>query len=252
MKLNSRELKDFFVGMLLGDGNIHNGAFSTKQISKDLIEFKYNIIKSHIPNCKIKIVEYDSYIDKNGTNHQKYWYLYVSPCEYFKKLYKEFYPNNIKIVPLKYTRGLSDLGYAMWYADNGTTILVQYNETSGSARSRRVQFCTDNFTENEVRNLLIPMISARFGSCKAIKRKEDIYRIEIDNNSNYDSQKFIQAIHLYFYNNFPSMLYKMDLGYRNDSLENRKYVSPEYNELYLKISAHSQFVDRIKNKLAMI
>ena len=140
---------------------------------------------------------------------------------------------------------MSPIGYAMWYADDGTTVLVQYNELTKSARSRRVQFCTDNFTENEVKNLLLPMVSKQFGSCSVRKRKEGIFRIEIDSNLNYDSQKFLQTIHEYFYNNFPSLIYKMDLGYRNEALERRTYVSEAYHKLYLKISAHNLFKDRL-------
>jgi hypothetical protein len=245
MNLSSRELKDFFVGMLLGDANIHNGAFSTRQISKDLIYFKYNIIKSYIPNCKIKITEQEAYIDKNNVNHQKCWYLYMSPCEYLKKLEKEFYPKGTKIVPVKYTRGLSPLGYAMWYADDGTTILVQYNQKTGSSKTRRVQLCTDNFQVNEVTDLLMPMIQREIGACSIVKRKPHQIRLQING---FDSQKFIQIIHDYFYKYFPSLLYKMDLGYRNESLENRVYVSKEYHELYLKISAHDLFLDRLVNR----
>ena len=36
---------------------------------------------------------------------------------------------------------LTPIGFAMWYADDGTTILVGKNQTTSSARSRRVQFC---------------------------------------------------------------------------------------------------------------
>lgn len=245
MKLNSRELKDFFVGCLLGDGCIHNGGFNVKQISKDLIEFKANIIKSHIPNCKLKITEYDEYTDKNGVCHQKYWDLRVSPNEYTKKLSKEFYTNNrIKIIPKKYIRRLSPIGLAMWFADDGTSILVQYNPLTGSSKNRRVQLCTDNFNPNEVK--LLKNIFEKYGfNCSIVKRKESQVRLQINS---FSSQKFLQIIYEYFYKYFPSLLYKMDLGYRNQSLENRTYVSEEYYKLYLKISAHSLFKDRLKDR----
>jgi hypothetical protein len=44
------------------------------------------------------------------------------------------------------------------------------------------------------------------------------------------------------------LLYKIDLGYRNESLLNRSYVSERYYNTYLKISAHPEFKDRLKNR----
>lgn len=243
MKLSSRELKDFFIGCLLGDAGIHNGAFHTKQISKDLIYFKYNLIRENFPEAKVKVIEYDSYIDKNGVKHQKYWQLYMSPNEYIKKLEKEFYPENKKIVPEKYLRGLSLLAYAIWYADDGTTILVQKNPLTGSAKTRRVQFCTDSFSTEEVSKLQT-MISNQFGKTSLVKRKENVFRIQVNGK---DSQNFIISISQFFYNYFPSLLYKMDLGYRGKTLDS-KFVSQEYKELYFKISAHSDFIDRMQNR----
>lgn len=242
MKLTSRELKDFFVGCLLGDAGIHNGAFHTKQISKDLIYFKYDIIKTNFPEAKVKITEYEAYMDKNGTNHQKYWNLYISPNEYIKKLEKEFYVNKIKVVPNKYLRDMSLLAYAIWYADDGTTILVQKNPITGGSKTRRVQLCTDSFTFEEVIKLQ-KMIEEKFGNTSLIKRKESIYRIQINNNS----QQFILSISDFFYNYFPSLLYKMDMGYRGSTL-NSKWVDPKYKELYFKISTHNEFVDRMANR----
>lgn len=245
MKLNSRELKDFFVGCLLGDGNIHNGTFGVKQISKDLIDFKADIIKSHLPGAIIKIYEYESYVDKNGVKHQKYWDLRVSKSEYIKKLFTEFYPHGKKIIPEKYIRKLSLIGLAIWYADDGTTILVQYNRLTGSAKCRRVQLCTDNFSVNEV--CLIKNIFEKYDfDCSIVKRKEHQVRLQVNG---FSSQRFIQTISDYFYKYFPSLLYKMDLGYRNKSLENRNYVSEDYHKLYLKISAHTLFVDRLANRV---
>lgn len=244
LKLSSRELKDFFVGTLLGDSYLHNGSFNCKQISKDLIEFKEDIIKRHLPNCKTKIIKKDAYIDKNGVLHQISYILYVSPHEYLRKLEQEFYPNGKKIIPNKYIRDLSKLGYAMWYADDGTTILVGFNNTTKSARSRRVQFCTDCYSIEEVNNLM-QIITNQYGETTIIKRKENSYRLQIQT---YNSQNFLIDISEYFYKYFPSLLYKIDLGYRNESLLNRRYVSEKYHQEYLRISTHPLFIDRLVNR----
>lgn len=244
MKLTSRELKDFFVGNLLGDACLHNGSFTVKQINKDLIEFKAKVIKENLPNAKVKIREHEGYTDKNGTNHQKCWELYVSPMEYLKKLQVEFYPEGMKIIPKKYLRSLSNLGYAIWYADDGTTILVGKNESTGSSKSRRVQFCTDNFPVSDTKNMA-SVLESDFGNIKIIERKSHQWRLQINGTN---AQDFILAVYEYFEKYFPSLLYKMDLGYRNKSLLNRRYVKEQYHNLYIKMSAHKDFIDRMKDR----
>lgn len=245
MKLNSRELKDFFVGCLLGDGNLHNGAFSTAQVNKDLIEFKSKIIKDNLPNVKMKVREHQERIDKNGVRHQKHYSIYVSPNEYFKKLQSEFYPFGKKIVPVKYAkRGLTNLGYAVWYADDGTTIHVKYDENTGSSVNRRVQFCTDNFALQDIK-LLSDMLTNRFGNISLVKRKENIFRIQINQTKLKCAQNFINTIAPIFYTYFPSLLYKMDLGYRGEVLCNDNIVTKEYYNTFINISSHSQFIDRL-------
>lgn len=52
--------------------------------------------------------------------------------------------------------------------------------------------------------------------------------------------------------NFPSLLYKLDLGYRDKSLDKKRYVTEEYKNCFLRISAHPQFIDRVKERLNQI
>lgn len=245
MKINHSKLKSFFIGTLLGDSYIHNGRFECKQISKDLIEFKARFIKQYLPDANVVIKEHSAYVDKNGVNHQKYYVLEVLKSRYIRKLEKIFYPNGVKIYPKNAVLKLDSLGFAMWYADDGTSVLVQYNSTTKSARSRRVQLCTDNFTLDE--NIKIKEDLEKLGyNIKIVNRnRNNQYRIQI--NTPY--QDFICSISNYFYIHFPSLLYKIDLGYRDIALLNRKYVSEDYYKCYLKISAHPSFIDRIKDRM---
>lgn len=246
MKLNGKELKSFFYGTLLGDSYLYHGTFCCKQITKSLIYFKGRIIQKYFPYCGLRIKEYDGYTDKNGVNHQKYYQLTTTRTEYFKKLQNKFYPNGKKIVTKDMIQSLTPIGYAMWYADDGTTVLVTPNQNG--AKSRRIQFCTDGFTKEE--NLLIKKEwESIFDKITVIdrKRKEQV-RLQI---SPRDGQKLFNEIYPYFLY-FPEMLYKLDLGYRYSSLENRRYVSKEYQDLFLKISAHPSFIDRIAIKTGMI
>jgi hypothetical protein len=113
MKLNHSKLKSFFYGTLLGDSYIHNGVFYCKQISKDLINIKYRLLKKHLPNAKVKLTEHEEFIDKNGVHHQKCYCISVSKCLYVKKLEKIFYPNGKKIYPDHAILKLDNFGFAM-------------------------------------------------------------------------------------------------------------------------------------------
>ena len=237
-KLNHSELKSFFIGTLLGDAYIHNGVFCCKQISKDLVEFKKQIIDSYLPKVKTRIIEHPAFIDKNGVNHQKCYELYVHRHRYISKLEKIFYPNGKKIYPKHYIKKLTPLGFAMWYADDGTTIIVQ------KGKNRRVQLCTDNFTREEHEQMKQDLQDLGY-NIKIIDRAR---RNQVRLQFNVPYQKFICSISEYFYKYFPSLLYKMDLGYRGESL-NSQYVSEEYKECYLKISAHPEFKDRLSDDI---
>lgn len=243
MKINATELRSFFYGTLLGDSYIHCNTFYCKQISKDLIFFKKKIIEENLPDAKVRVVEHDPYIDKNGVNHQKYYILSASKSEYIKKLSKLFYVNGKKVLPRVLDK-LTPLGYAMWYADDGTTILVQYNSTTGSSKSRRVQFCTDSFSEDD--HVYLKEHFEALGHKVLIVRRNNLFRLQLNA---IGVQQFFLSIGEYFYNYFPSLLYKMDLGYRNESLKKRKYVSEDYENFYLKISAHPIFKDRLKDRM---
>ena len=72
------------------------------------------------------------------------------------------------------------------------------------------------------------------------------YRVTLKDLKNV--QELFCHLGEYFYNYFPSLLYKLDLGYRTSSLLNRTYVIEEYNSFYSKISAHPSFCDRMKRK----
>lgn len=241
------KLESFFIGTLLGDSYIHNGVFYCKQISEDLINFKAKFIQDNLEDAKVKISLYEEYTDKNGTHHQKSWVLSVNHPK-VKELYKVFYKDGIKIYPKGAISKLDPLGFALWYADDGTTILVQVNEQTQSAKNRRVQICTDNFTSEEHQQIKRELEKLGY-TIKLIDRKRrGQLRTQINGLS---SQKFICMLEKSFLN-FPSLLYKLDLGYRNKSLNKRTYVLEEYKDCFLRVSAHPQFFDRVKDKLSKI
>lgn len=241
------KLESFFIGTLLGDSYIHNNVFSCKQISKDLVDFKANFIRENLEDAKIRVLEHEEYVDKNGVNHQKFWILELKHPK-IKELYNLFYLNNKKIYPEGSILKLDSLGFALWYADDGTTVLVQINPETGAARSRRVQICTDNFTPEEHQMIKKELESLGYNIKLVDRKRKDQLRTQINGIS---QQKFICMLEESFMN-FPSLLYKLDLGYRNESLNKKRYVSDEYKNCFIRVSAHPQFRDRIKEKLAQI
>lgn len=170
-------------------------------------------------DAKVKISMYEEHTDKNGTHHQKYWLLSVNHPK-IKDLYEIFYKDGIKIYPTGAISKLDSLGFALWYADDGTTILVQINKQTKSAKNRRVQICTDSFTYEE--HLQIKKELEKLGyTIKIVDRKRrGQVRTQINGKS---AQKFICMLEESFIN-FPSLLYKLDLGYRDKSLDKRTYV----------------------------
>lgn len=213
------KLESFFIGTLLGDSYIHNGVFYCKQTSKDLIYFKAKFIEDNLKDANVKISEYDDYTDKHGVHHKKYWVLSVNHPK-IKELYKLFYSNDKKVYPKGSIKKLDALGFALWYADDGTTILVQINKEINAARARRVQICTDNFTQEE--HMLIKSELEELGyEIKLLDRKRN-GQLRTQFNGNY--QSFICMLEEPFMN-FPSLLYKLDLGYRGKSLNKKRYVS---------------------------
>ena len=244
MKLNHTELMGFMYGCMLGDSSIHYGTYECKQINKDLIMFKYNIIKKYIPSCNAKVYHKDEYIDKNGVHHNEVWILRTSAHEFFKKLERKFYVNGKRIVPKDVLEKLTPLGYAIWFADDGTTVQVGYNETTHSCRSRRVELCTDRYTKEEC-EFISNFLNNKFETTIIDRKRKGQFRVRFKTLS---AQYFLLMIEEYFYKYFPSLLYKMDMGYRNESLKNRMYVIEEYESLYLKIKTHSSFIDRLSKK----
>lgn len=243
VKLNHNQVESFMTGNLLGDGNLHNGAFITGQINKDLVMFKEKIFNQYygFSNSKVTFVPKNV---KDGITRQDTWRLYISPNNSFKKLEKKFYGEEGRVCPEKMLNNLCPLGLAIWYADDGTTIQVGYNERTGSSSRRRVQICTDSYTLEEV-EMIIDYFEREYGRTSRVDRGNSTYRIQINNLS---AQKFLEDISPYFIQYFPSLLYKLDMGYRGESLDNELYVTKEYKELFLKISSHEEFIDRLSEK----
>lgn len=246
--LVSSQFKSFIYGTLLGDSTIHrNGKeFSTSTISRDLLIHKYKVIKKNLPDARFVLKEYDEKFDGKW-NHQKLFKLRVKH-PYFYNIFELFESNTISDKILK---ALKPNGIAVWYADDGTTSLIGIKNQK-KVRSRRVELCTDRYDIESIHRLVAYFNERYESSCISYKTRryknynEDHYRVTFPLDP---AQKFLVEISKYFYKYYPSLLYKIDLGYRNDELY-RQQISPSYRETFNMIKGHSEFKDRIK--LAMI
>lgn len=244
IKLSSSELDSFFYGTILGDSYFHNNSYICKQISSDLMEFKMDVVKKYVPYKTMTFREIDAYVDKNNVNHQKCYVLYVSGSRYLQKMYERMYSDGKLFYPSGLIKRMRPIGFAVWYADDGSTILVQKNETTGGAKSRRIQICTDYFSLEEHEAMQRDFSAIGYPTKIIDRKRRGQHRMQIMTK---EGQSFIEMIEPYF-KHFPSLSYKLDMGYRGESLKNRLYVSEEYYNLYNRISAHPSFIDRMSGR----
>jgi hypothetical protein len=230
MKFNHADLKGFLIGNILGDGSLKQGTFATAQITKDLVEYKRKVF-TRLLNTEVKV----TYKEARGM-HKEHWALYCYSNEYLKKQCEKLCkPNENKTawrvaVTEDILEKLTPLGIAIWFADDGTTILV--GKTKGIIKSRRVQFCTDRYSHDEVL-IIKEYLSKKYGKASLVKRGQ-LYRVQLNLESAY---KMFDDI-LPFFFEFPSLLYKLDLGYSDKEC-------PIYN----KIKTHPQFIDRLSDDI---
>lgn len=256
-QLKSSEFKSFIYGTLLGDSSIHNKShrrFDCGQIKEDLVLYKKDLIETQLTNC-VTNYKVQNYLQKDGRKRQPLYRLTIQH-DYFRKIRKRFYKNGIKRVDIDILNALDSRGLAVWFADDGTTNFIGLEKYKAGKISRlnnrRVEICTDGFLKEDV-----VIIQKYFNTLlntddtKIINRDyKDLnndnptgYRIRL---ANHAIQPFFMMIKNEFIKNYPSLLYKLDLGFRNESLDWRRYVSEDYQNLYEEISAHPEFIDRLE------
>ena len=247
-RLRSSELKGMITGTLLGDSKIErNGkVFSSKQISRDLVQFKHDVLAGHFRDVRLQT---------HPAHHCGKWFhqeLYEVRVrdEYFRKMYPDFYgEDGRKYVTMERLKCLTTLGLALWFADDGCTALIGVK--SGRIRSRRVMLCTESFNVEEHETIrkyfrlyhgLDARVVGRDNGSGTEKRKRICFTTE-------SAQVFIASIGGYFVDHFPSMLYKLDLGYQPDSMSSRtgrNVIVKEYWDFFNeRVKTHGQFVDRL-------
>lgn len=233
-KLDSKELRGFLTGLILGDGTIDKGidarAFRMKSIDEEFIFHIREYLMSNT-NFKIKIVEHDEYT-KKGIHHKSYFDLSIKAHPYFAKKYHHFYDDNRqRRITIKTLSWLTPAGIANWYMSDGYIVRVGAN--SGKIKDRRVEIATDRYSSEDVDKMMDYFKSEYGFKTTKVRRRDGIYRIRF---SLMDAQHFFLLIKDYM---IPSMYYKMDLCYDYQP----KWMCDDYYELMMSFRSASNPID---------
>jgi len=252
--MKTSELKSFIYGTMLGDSSVSFSNYNTiscGQIKEDLILYKLKVYKDHFANLKTNYIieDYKAPDQVRQPLHRIY-----ATHPYFNKIRNIFYDsNNKKRVTKKILKKLKPNGLAIWFADDGTTTLIGINNYLSGKKDRltdrRVEMCTDGFLLEDVKIIQSYFKELVGYDVRIINRDHTDklnknptgYRIRF---STLGGQVFLSIIYKEFLN-YPSLLYKMDMGYR-DNLLTSEYVLQEYCNLYKEIKTHRSFLDRLE------
>jgi hypothetical protein len=169
------DLKDIFVGLLLGDllGRFRYGkarfVFKQGLVHEDYLLHLYEIFKGYCPSAP-KITKSLPHYRTGKIYSSILFSTFTLSC--FNELYELFYISGKKVVPSIIGDLLTPLSLAYWIGDDG----------SWNKPNKNVILCTDSFTLEEV-ELLIEVLNTKF-NLKCYKNKNgNVYRIIIPSYS---------------------------------------------------------------------
>ena len=222
--ITATELRAFYTGLILSDGSIDKGvrnrAMTLKTINEDFAQYIIDFTRMYT-NFPNKSVYKPARISPDGVNHKEHWAVSIGACPYFAKLYHYFYNDyRIKRLTPQCVSWLNTTqAWANFYMSDGYVCNVGKN--SGFIRDCRVDFCTDNFTEEETIKLAKQFSNFFNAKTTIVRRKKNdmtMFRFRV---SVYDAQDFLVNIDPYV---VPSMKYKLIMGYSKP----RKWFTKEY------------------------
>lgn len=221
----SQDTKQIIYGGLLGDATlckkINNIRFlqSTKQ--KEYLLWKYSFFNvSDVTSIQQHQLKY------NGSNYTNVSFSFKNPNQqygdFYHKLRKQIYDkDNVKRINREYLDSLNPLGIAVWWMDDGSLSVHKGN--------RYGKLCTHCFTYEE--HLIIQQYFKEMWdidiSIKVEKHKYYFCRLNVEN-----LKKLITIIYKYVVK-VPSMIYKIDLNYKNNV--DLKEFKPIYDYIKSKI-----------------
>lgn len=212
--------KQIILGGLLGDSSFNKEkqvvSFSQCEKQYEYLKWKYDFF-----NLKndIKSVY-------NTWNEKKYlrYYFYINKSyiddDFALFLKKNLYSNEgRKKISMKYLNELAPLGIAVWWMDDGNISIT----SDGSNRYGKLSTHCFNYEENI---LIKQYFKNKFDIEVSIKHEKDNFFIKIKTS---ELKKFIKIIYPYV-TQIPSMIYKIDLKYKNKKCIGEDFL-PIHNEI---------------------
>lgn len=226
--MNSSELKGFIAGLILGDGTIDKGvtkrAFRIKSINEDFVDYIAEELSESTP-FKIEALTFGAET-KDGVSRKQYKELRIKAHPYFNKKYHFFYDDFRKRrITSESLAWLNPRGLAAWYMSDG--YVTHVGKTKGKIVDRRVELCTDRYSEEDVAKIKRHFEDTYGYTVKMVKRREGVYRLRI---SLLDAQHFFLMIEPYV---VPSMRRKLNLEYDYQP----KWMGDEYYDLMKRLQS---------------
>jgi len=206
LSLNRRQ-KEILIGLILGDGHLEKlytptlGRLKVEHgyKQKDYVDWLYKEFRSWV-RTKPRM--------RNIRAFGKVWQRYEF-CTYGHRLLGEFrerfYEGKKKIVPKELEKGITPLGLAVWFMDDGSI---------KSKRHKGFFLNVQDFTKSDVRRLQ-RMLKNKFSIPSSTRKDEKGEQIYLGGES---AEKFIGIIKPYI---IPSMEYKIPRALRLTELPKR-------------------------------
>jgi hypothetical protein len=224
MKRTASELKGALLGTLLGDAYISNrGEFGCEQITKNLIDYKANILKSIHPDIKVYYDTRHREATDFNKNPKRSYRIQTNKHPYFLKLREELYRDTGKQVSSSVLNRLTPEGIALWFMDDG------YCDYKKSNNTKNLRICTDSYD-----SFSIEQIQTYFNNTWNIPTKVMMHKARanyipkprVSIGGSKPMQSFVTLVYKYF---LPEFYYKIDLHYTDQTLKSKR-CSDDYRE----------------------
>lgn len=221
-------------GSLLGDGCLEinkgyqNARFSFRHSAKQKDYFFWKARKTSIFSSNKSIWIQDETNKDNSFGKIKLRFQSKALPE-LTKIWNVTHINNQKTINNKWLDMITPLSLATWWLDDGSLV----------GNSRKGVFCTDSFSQKEIK-LLKDFLDNKLGiNAKTCIVNKSAIRLNI--YSTNDLKKFFKIIAPYV--EVESMLYKILLLYQDD-----KYQESWISEIFSKTSYSKKVISKITNE----
>lgn len=215
--------KQIILGGLLGDSSFYKEkkyvSFSQSEKQFEYLKWKHSFfnIENNIKST------YNTWNEKKYKRNYFYYYIRNND-DFYSFICKNLYSNEgRKKISLKYLNELTSLGLAVWWMDDGNLSLSKGN------RYGKLSTHCFNYEEHI---LMKKYFKDKWDIDVQIKKEKDKYYFLRFNVS--ELKKLIKIIYEHICE-IPSMIYKIDLEYKN-----QKCIGEDFYEIYSYIKEHKQ------------